>query len=400
MFPLLNNKTLLDCDLADFTVLLHNTDYRENQYLDYKKTIAFMEIPKEQNKEREKKISAFRDDICSFANADGGYIIFGISEDNGMADELVGVDVNDADQLELDLRNKLAPIQPKVPPVVFRFIKLDNGRYLIVLRIEHDYYAPYTHIVDDKYNVFYKRDGNRNNLIRYTELRNMFVQSNTLDEEIVKFREKRISELRKTGDQRYHRFMLFHMIPESFLSERKQLFVLERQRHQSFRAVFTGTGLDSNSIPCVDGLRYVNAYGDEEAILYNNGIAEFILPLNNYLTNTESGLFFCNDKIWNCIENVVQGYQTVIPDLFGNQRYFGCICIIGCKYAISECADYPKMNTEIDREELVCHPVAFMNIIDKDSFYSDLKNLHLEYYLAIGIRRNDKFRGLIAGIEE
>ena len=31
--------------------------------------------------------------------------------------------------------------------------------------------------------------------------------------------------------------------------------------------------------------------------------------------------------------------------------YFGCICIIGCKYAISECVDYPKMNLHPNGEE-------------------------------------------------
>jgi predicted HTH transcriptional regulator len=127
--------------------ILNNPDYRENQYLDYKKAFAFQLIDKNKIVE---KVYEFRNDVCSFANADGGYLIYGIADEQGMASEIVGVDLADPDKFELDLRNKLTPIMPKVPPVRFHFVKLPSGKYIVVLFVDHDYYAPYLHIVDQK----------------------------------------------------------------------------------------------------------------------------------------------------------------------------------------------------------------------------------------------------------
>ena len=137
----------MSCTVSDFEVLLHNPDYRENQYLDYKEDFTFLRVSKEK---KPSKICEFRNDICSFANSEGGYIIYGISDYQGMAEELKGIEIENPDKFELDIRNKLITIMPKVPPVSFRFLLLDNGRYLVVVAIEHDYYAPYIHIENEK----------------------------------------------------------------------------------------------------------------------------------------------------------------------------------------------------------------------------------------------------------
>lgn len=70
MLPKLNNKSFLECTEEDFESLIENLDYRENEYIDYKKNFAFLEIPKEKKAERNCKIAEFRSDVCSFANAD------------------------------------------------------------------------------------------------------------------------------------------------------------------------------------------------------------------------------------------------------------------------------------------------------------------------------------------
>ncbi len=180
------------------------------------------------------------------------------------------MEVANPDRFELDLRNKLTPILPKVPPIKFHFVVLSNGRYLVVMQISHDYYAPYVHIEDQKNYKIYKRDGNQKTMVGYTELKNMFIQSRVLEDEIQSFRLKRVEYYKGLDDQTLKRFMLFHIIPESFLNDRQSLFALEKQKHQSFGKVFSGTRIDSFSLPCVDGLRYENTDGDARAILYNN----------------------------------------------------------------------------------------------------------------------------------
>lgn len=40
MLPLINNKSLLDCDYDDLKELIHNEVFRENQFLDYKEATS------------------------------------------------------------------------------------------------------------------------------------------------------------------------------------------------------------------------------------------------------------------------------------------------------------------------------------------------------------------------
>ena len=77
MLPKINGKSFLECTEDDLKNLIDNPDFRENEYLDYKQNFAFLELPK--GKERNEKIAEFKSDVCSFANADGGFLIFGIS---------------------------------------------------------------------------------------------------------------------------------------------------------------------------------------------------------------------------------------------------------------------------------------------------------------------------------
>ena len=398
----INNKDLMECELYDLETVINNQDYRENQYLDYKESFSFLDVAKDTLNYKEliqQKTVEFRNDICSFANADGGYIVYGISDYQGTADKMIGVNVNDPDKFELNIRNKMSSILPKSPRVMFRFVRMDNGRYIVVLRIEHDFYAPYIHMEDQKNYKIYKRNGNGKQIIEYSELKNMFTQSRVLEDEILSFRKKRIAYYQGLGGEKYQRFMIFHIIPESFLSERKQLFVIEKQKHWNFGDVFSGTRVESQSLPCVDGLRYTSYNGAAEALMYNNGTAEYIFPLTNGISHLKDGLYFAHDYVWRYIDCVAQGYQSMIPELFGNQRYFACISIMGCKSVISEEHDLPQFNTLIDREEIICWPIAFSDMANKESFCDDLKKLHLEYLLSVGIKRKQELSDLINEIE-
>ena len=91
MLPKINGKSFLECTEDDLKNLLDNPDFRENEYIDYKQNFAFLELPK--GKERNEKIAEFKSDVCSFANANGGFLIFGISDVEGCASELIGIEI-------------------------------------------------------------------------------------------------------------------------------------------------------------------------------------------------------------------------------------------------------------------------------------------------------------------
>lgn len=166
MLPTVNNKSFLECNEEDLKFLIENPDYRENEYIDYKENLHYLEIPKDV-KDRKTIIaqgkSEFKSDVCAFANAEGGYLIIGISNDNGCASELCGINIpnDDLDKFELDRRNDLMGIQPRIPSIKFHFIKIENGRYIVILYIRHDNSAPYLHIENEKNYQVFRRTGNK-----------------------------------------------------------------------------------------------------------------------------------------------------------------------------------------------------------------------------------------------
>lgn len=140
----INGKTLLECNEDDIQLLIDDPAFRESEHIDYKENFSFLEI--EDKKVKNTKKVEFRNDVCSFANAEGGYLIYGVKEEQGIVSEIIGITIpkNDTDKFELDRRNDLQPIFPRVPNIKFSFIPLQSGKYVVVMYIKHDSFAPYT----------------------------------------------------------------------------------------------------------------------------------------------------------------------------------------------------------------------------------------------------------------
>lgn len=228
----INGKTLLECNEDDIQLLIDDPTYRENEYIDYKENFAFLEI--DDKKVKDTKKVEFRNDVCSFANAEGGYLIYGVREEQGSVSEIIGMTIpqSDTDKFELDRRNDLQPIFPRVPNIKFSFISLQTGKYVVVMYIKHDSFAPYTQIENQVNYKFFKRAGNQKAPMTYTEIRNMFNQSLSLEKEILSFRKERIRHY--TGQSERiedinDKFLLFHIIPATFLDHDydQDMFVLQ-----------------------------------------------------------------------------------------------------------------------------------------------------------------------------
>lgn len=397
MLPVINNKSLLDCDLNDFKIILHNSDYRENQYIDYKKDFSFRKTIDKKTQENE--IIEFRNDICSFANSYGGYLIYGIKEVEGVPTELIGVDIDDIDKFELELRNKLSIINPKTPSISIKFVEIATGKYLVIIYVDHDDMGPYVHIENQKNYKIYKREGNQKTTMSYMDIRNMFISTSLLEDKIMEFRNKRFFYYMGDYGPAIGRFMIFHFIPQSFLNSKKQLFILEKNKQKNFDCIFSGTRIDSNSIPCVDGLRFISTYDDRNGIIYNNGIVELLLPLKSLIYYVHDKEYFPYNEVWKCIESIVRNYKNELIDVFGKQIYYGCTSIYGCKDILSESDDLSLYKSCIDRDIMFCEPVAFMDISNNDEFNKNLNMLKLEYLLSLGIKKKKVIAELVSELK-
>jgi hypothetical protein len=156
----------------------------ESKRLEYKREIHL-------SKDMDKK--EFLADISSFANADGGTLIYGLEEDKGIAKNIIGIASDSFDAL---IRQMESIIQTGLEPRITVKTKTINipgeSKNLILLRTEKSWYGPHRIIHNDK---FYSRNSAGKYPLDTFELRNAFISSNSLIEKIDAFRDRRIMEI-------------------------------------------------------------------------------------------------------------------------------------------------------------------------------------------------------------
>lgn len=405
MLPNINGKSFLDCNYTDLQLLIDNLDYRENEYIDYKQNFAFLEM--EDRKVKESKKVEFRNDICSFANTEGGYLVFGVSEDNGCATEITGITISNknTDSFELNIRNTLNGIYPRLPNIKFHFVEAPDDKYVVIIYIKHDSFAPYTHIEEQKNYKFYKRSGSEKVIISYAELKNMFDQSMSLGKEIQNYRKERIDyykSLSETDDDAYSKFMLFHIIPDTFLdvAHYQNMFAIEHNGGIGFSPIFKEFLCNNSSTPCVDGLRFQQfppRFTPAVCYINNNGIIECFLSL--YDVPTMDNNFIPSDYLWDKIKTTLVEYIERFEKKKLAERVFLCLSIIGCKGMLSETTNnISPFKGKIDRNNIMCTPVEIEDIADSAKVDTATKMFYIEFKLSIGVNYEEQLRNLIKEI--
>lgn len=186
--PLLN-KNLVEIDESDLQHLV-DEEIIEKKTLDYKS-----ELPG--NKESDKK--EFLADVSSFANASGGDLIYGITEnrEKGKPKALIGIEIENVDQEILRLDQIIRDgIEPNIPSSSINIhpIQLSNSNYVLIIRVGKSWLAP--HRVSFKaWDRFYSRSTNGKYRLDVQELKAAFILSDTLGDKIKSFRETRISDI-------------------------------------------------------------------------------------------------------------------------------------------------------------------------------------------------------------
>lgn len=404
MIPLVNGKSLMLCTEEDLQIIIGNEDYRENEYLDYKFSFSFLE-PETNKDNREMKKREFRNDVCSFANTEGGYLLFGIGENNGCASSIEGVYIpeDNIDKFELNIRNAFNRIEPKSPSVSFHFIKLKNGKYVVILYVKHDGFAPYIHIEDEKNYKIYKRYGNEKRIMTYNELKLMFNQSLSLEQAIRNYTEKRISDYKSLKDSFGKSFAYVSIIPETFMdsSYKQNVYALTQTGKVKLSGMFSSIGCDDSMIPCVDGIRFVpysEQRGHCEAYVKNNGITEFCIFLDEHIYRGKPDKypdgFLPWEWLYERIKFVYYNYITTqIFKEFGERKYF-CLSIIGCKNVKTDDTELWNDNTgKIDRDEIVCDPIIITT--SETDNEKVVKQVYLQLLLSIGVKNDNILKNLL-----
>lgn len=206
----------------------------EMKTLDYKRQLPcryddganrFIWPGKESSKKRQK--IEFLKDISSFANADGGVIIYGIDDKHtGIPQKLVGLNIKDehAERLKntIDgiIRSGIAPRIERVnyPPTLIDVKILEDGvetlKKVFIIEIPRSWRAPHC-VTSGDHNRFWSRSTAVGKYeMDVNQLRDAFILSETRTEKIRGFRDERISNLmvNKTPVE----FISTHENPEDF----------------------------------------------------------------------------------------------------------------------------------------------------------------------------------------
>lgn len=178
-------------DFQDIERLVDNK-ISESTTLDYKREINI-------DKGDERKDFLF--DIASFANSDGGVIIFGIAEskDNkgqntGLPEEITGLNIDNFDKLVQKIEDLLnSSIEPIIPNITIKPLSKENKKILLI-GIPKPMGLPRMVTYNDS-NKFYKRKNTGKYLLDIFELNQLFMNSYELLKQIEDFRHERVNNV-------------------------------------------------------------------------------------------------------------------------------------------------------------------------------------------------------------
>lgn len=178
------NKHFDKIDIADLEQLKSNA-VLEGKTIEYKK-----QFPSNSDVDRKE----FLADISSFANASGGDLIFGITEENGCPKNIDGVEIENIDE---EIRKYENIIRDGIEPrIVFmtRAVNVSGKKVVFVFRINKSWMGPHR-VIYKGHDKFYSRNSAGKYALDTNELKIAFNLSQTLTEQISKFRIERITQI-------------------------------------------------------------------------------------------------------------------------------------------------------------------------------------------------------------
>ena len=264
------NKQLDKINLDDIN-LLKNDAVLEGKTIEYKRT------PPESSDSGRKEFLA---DISSFANASGGDLIFGITEEGGTPKSIDGIEIKNIDEEILKYENIIRDgIEPRVS-FSTRAVGVSDKKSIFIFRVGKSWSGPHR-VIFKGHDKFYSRNSAGKYALDTNELKNAFNFSQTLTEQINKFRTERISQL--VADNLPLPFydggkIILHLIPlESFSPSYRLELTSSIVKPEKLRPIYSHGW--SHRINLEGILSYSGGRDDKSHSyiqLYRNGIIEAV----------------------------------------------------------------------------------------------------------------------------
>jgi len=337
-------KNIKDINKDDIEYLIKN-QIPESKTLEYKRSLP-------SNSDNDKK--EFLADVISFANADGGNLIYGIEEENGIPQKIIGFEDRIIDSEKLRLESLIRDgIRPRIiPNIQIQPIKISDNNNVILIKIPKSFTSPHT--IGDK-TLFYSRNSAGKYQMDVNELKNAFLFSENISEKIKNFRYKRISEIINEDTPlplKSKDILVLHLIPiKAFSYNIFNIDLLKIYRQSEFHTPpLWATGYNERFN--LNGLlRYDNSYKPSYCQIYRNGIIES--AVSNFLFKSEGKNYIPSIYYEKEIIEKIKIYSDFLIKLEVLPPFVIFISMLGIKGS----------SMGVDRRERV--------IVDLKSFYKD-----------------------------
>ena len=218
-------------------------------------------------------------DVSSFANTQGGYLVFGMEEAGGLPTNLVGIAGINPDKEKLRLEEMLrSGIRPTISGIEMAFVQLASGNVALVMHIPRSWTPPHQ-VTYQKAFRFYARHSSGKYQLDVDELRSTFVLSASAAENMKLFRIDRIAKI-ISGDTPVSleagSKMVVHLLPLSAFTNRQLIDVKQLWgNHSSLVGVLRGGGTPTLNI---DGvlLAVPKRPAPRYAQVFRNGCVEVV----------------------------------------------------------------------------------------------------------------------------
>ncbi len=158
----------------------------ENKQLEYKS-----ELP---GRDSDNISNCLLKPVCSFANTNDGFIIYGIKEENKIPAEIIGVHLENIDEAKLRIENLIRDnTEYQITGTDIAVHELEKqDQYVVILKVRKSWYGPHR---ETRKNLFYGRNSSGSYPMDMAEIRNAINLSDNLIDNVNKFKTARLIDI-------------------------------------------------------------------------------------------------------------------------------------------------------------------------------------------------------------
>lgn len=332
--------------------------YPEGKDIDYKRKLSLFPEEGEKNTDADKRRLEFLRDVSSFANTHGGYLIFGIEEEEKIPSAMPGFAVDDTEKLDQRIEQLLQNgVNPKIQGIRLRWLNVDENNKILIVKIPNSWNPPHM-VTFNSHNRFDARNSMGKYFMDVEDLRMAFTQAASINDSFLSFRKQRIEAIKNNegicvlpdGAK-----IIIHLLPYSFLREPNLLDI-------------------ANMDPNFENFELLNRSSFSRREINFDGWLTFQEPCTGYNQWFRHGGFEIVDA-W-ILNRKIERQEKVIPDQFLEKRLIESL---------------QKNLALMDRYEIP-EPYCFMiSLINIEGYYLVLDKYFPEFDPSHSIKKQNLF---------